>query len=97
MKTPLCKLCGGNHYKTFCFKARKPIKQKGKRTVKYEAFRDNVVRPYLDKTYGHRCVECGATNNLDVQHKQKRGSHPELKMELSNLEYLCRSCHIKAT
>jgi 5-methylcytosine-specific restriction endonuclease McrA len=100
-----CKWCGSDmHYQSFCSRRprkplaqRKPIKKRGTRTIQYEKWRDEVAIPYLDKTYGHNCRKCGVGGKLDVQHIQKRGSHPELKMVLSNVEYLCRLCHIEET
>lgn len=74
-------------------KPRKPIKQKGKRSIAYEAWRDHVARPYLDEAFGHRCVDCGATEGLDVAHIKTRGSRADLKMVLSNVQYKCRDCH----
>lgn len=91
----ICGRCALNRYS----KPRQRIRRKGKRTIEYEAWRRDVAVPYLDKTYGRKCsvLGCPETEYLDVQHKQKRGSHPELKMELSNVEYLCRPHHIEAT
>lgn len=77
-------------------KKRKAIKQKGKHTIEYEIWRDNVGIPYLEGR-GHTCAECGATGKLDVDHILNRGSHYHLRMDLSNIQYLCRSCHIKKT
>jgi 5-methylcytosine-specific restriction endonuclease McrA len=93
----LCTICGSEyHYQTFCpMKKNKPITKRGKRTLEYEAFRDTVAKPYLDKRYGHICYKCGSPDNLDVHHKQKRGSHVTEKMNVVNLIYLCRSCHNK--
>lgn len=80
----------------------KPIRQKGKRTLEYERWRDTVAKPYLDKTYGRVCSSCAGSrcgnNQLDVDHIQNRGSHPELRMELSNVRYLGRfPCHYEKT
>lgn len=90
--------CSRNCYGKYCMqhKPRKAIKKKGKHTIEYEIWRDNVAIPYLERK-GHRCAECGATGKLDVDHIQNRGSHYPLKMSLSNVQYLCRSCHIKKT
>lgn len=87
--------CSRNCYGLYCFqhKPRKAIKQKGKHTIEYEEWRDNVAIPYLDATYGHSCVHCGATGKLDVDHIKPRGSHYNLRMVLSNVQYLCRNCH----
>lgn len=76
-------------------KKPKRIKQKGKRTIEYEHWRDTVAKPYLDKTSGHRCVECGTSEGLDVAHKATRGSRADLKMVLSNVQWKCRTCHQK--
>lgn len=77
-------------------KPRKRIKQKGKHTIEYEIWRDNVGIPYLERQ-GHACVECGATGELDVDHIKNRGSHYHLRMSLTNIQYLCRPCHRQKT
>lgn len=98
MKPIICKTClKPGHYKYQCFLNRKPIKQIGKKTLTYNKWRDTVAIPYLTSKYGYRCALCGATEALDVDHILKRGSHPELKMSLANIRYLCRDCHIKET
>lgn len=104
MKQILCSNCGSNkHYQTFCtWKKRKPIAKKGKRTIEYEAWRDIIARPYLIKKYGEVCAACGGARcgnkQLDVEHKKNRGSHPELKMVLSNVQLMGRfPCHYEKT
>ncbi len=79
-------------------KPRKAIRQRGKRTIRYEQWRDEVAKPYLDRTFGHLCVACGkgdyGMHILDVDHKKNRGSHPELIRDLDNVQYLGRiPCH----
>lgn len=93
-KTCLYKTCDRGCYGDFCLmhKPRKAIKKRGKQTIKYEQWRDEVAIPHLDKI-GHKCVECGATGKLDVDHIKNRGSHYHLRMTLSNVQYLCRPCH----
>lgn len=93
----LCGVCSYNKY--FKDKKRKPITKRGKRQVEYEQWRDQEAIPYLDKNYGHVCAvtNCFETEHLDVDHIQKRGSHPELKMELTNVRFLCRKHHINIT
>lgn len=79
-------------------KPRKRIKQMGRRGMEYKEWRDNVAIPYLDTTFGRKCSVEGCKNtNLDVDHILKRGSHPELKMDLSNVRYLCRTHHREVT
>jgi len=88
-------VCNKRDYSDYCVlhKPRKRISQFGKEAERYTKFRDEVAIPYLDKTFGHKCRVCGTTNNLDVDHINKRSTHPELKYQLSNLQYLCRKCH----
>lgn len=77
-------------------KGKKPpkrIKQIGKRTLTYNQWRDKVAKPYLDSAYGRLCKWCGSRDELDIDHILPRGSHPELKMDLGNVRYLCRRCH----
>lgn len=92
-----CTVCGKRAYSDYCVshKPRKPIKQKGRRSIAYDKWRDEVAKPYLDQVFGHRCAECGATTQLDVAHIEERGSRPDLAKVLSNVRYLCRNCHLK--
>jgi 5-methylcytosine-specific restriction endonuclease McrA len=100
-----CSVCGVRAYSAYCVrhKPKKAVQRlkrprsMGKQGTKWVEFRDTVARPYLDSVYGHTCSMCGVGGRLDVDHIKKRGSHPELRYELSNLRYLCRSCHIKET
>jgi 5-methylcytosine-specific restriction endonuclease McrA len=102
---PLCKKCGKKAYSELCWqhKPRASIKtnkrptQRGKEYYRYKAFRDDVAVPYLDKNFGHKCRYCGSTDGLQVDHIHNRGSHPQLKYQLSNLQWLCFICHRKKT
>lgn len=99
MRSPPCRYCGSIYHFPFqCAKnpkKKKPLKQKGRRTLIYEEWRDMVAVPYLDATYGRICAYngCNESKNLDIDHIKKRGSHPHLKMELSNVQYMCRPHH----
>lgn len=95
-----CKVCGKRAYSDYCFqhKPRKPINQRGKRTLEYEEWRDTVARPYLIQKFGNKCADCSGSRcgnkQLDVDHKKKRGSNPALKMDLNNVQLLGRfPCH----
>src|SRR5690349_16926757 len=96
-KEIICSSCGSNrHYQTFCtWKKRKPITQRGKHYEEWVTFRDKVAKPYLDKKYGHVCAVkgCTETENLDVDHIKARGSHPHLRYQVTNMQYLCRPHH----
>lgn len=85
---------------------RKPIKQRGKAHTQWILFRDKVARPYLDKKFGIGCSDCGVLPaqkddgtyyRHDVDHVKGKGAHPELKFDVTNMVYRCRSCHIKKT
>lgn len=80
-------------------KPRKPINKRGKHAKLWQGFRDTVAKPYLDKKYGHVCSVkgCMETENLDVDHIKGRGSNPQLRYDVKNMQYLCRSHHIKKT
>lgn len=100
-----CRQCGVRAYSDWCWqhKPRKPIEskkriqQRGKEYERWKEFRENVAIPYLDKTFGHTCRCCGVGGQLDIDHIHNKGSRPELKYQLSNLQYLCRECHINKT
>lgn len=97
------------HYQSFCTRRprkpiaqRKTIKKRGKRTIEYEEWRDTVARPYLLEKYGEVCADCKGARcgnmQLDVEHIKGKGSHPELKMVLSNLQLMGRfPCHYEKT
>lgn len=76
-------------------KPRKRITQKGKKALAYDEWRDTVAIPYLDKEYGHNCMNCGVGGKLDVDHISKRrmGGAPSRTMNLNNVQFLCRKCH----
>ncbi len=100
-KQVICTNCGSNyHYQTFCtLKKRKPISQRGKHAKLWEAFRDKVAKPYLDKRYGRICNQkhCAIRDPLDVDHVKERGSNPGLRYDVKNVQYLCRSHHREKT
>lgn len=42
---------------------------------------------------GHKCVRCGATEQLDADHIQPQALYPELRFDVNNGRTLCRPCH----
>ncbi|MDX1558997.1 MAG: HNH endonuclease [Marinobacter sp.] len=58
------------------------------RSLRYQAF----------LTYGRKCLCCGATPEtgavLHVDHIKPRSTHPELSMDLDNLQILCADCNL---
>ena len=45
------------------------------------------------KTFAHTCVECGATENLELDHMLPVKSYPEKAFDIENLQVLCKDCH----
>jgi hypothetical protein len=104
-KTPNCGRKAQNGEQCFYHKPRKPLKAKrpmkriGKQTEVYNVWRDTIAKPYLDKQFGHVCAwrGCTQTEGLEVDHKQNRSTHPELKMSVKNVQYLCSPHHQQKT
>ncbi|WP_037471602.1 HNH endonuclease [Sinorhizobium fredii] len=46
---------------------------------------------------GFKCVQCGASGDLEVDHVKPVRTHPELSFELTNLQTLCVRCHARKT
>lgn len=100
----ICKWCNSTYHFSFQCpknpKAQKPSKQRksikkiGKVTKKWL----EVRKAFLDKQTEFRCFYCGLPlerNKVEVDHYKPRGSHPELRYELSNLVACCWSCNGK--
>jgi hypothetical protein len=95
---PLCGACKENYINRYevlgvcdlCFKEGK----KSTRTVP-NRFPNRLNALKRDK---YKCVKCGAIKNLEVHHKDGKGSGIKDKSKwnnrLSNLITLCRKCHM---
>ncbi|MDE2096550.1 MAG: HNH endonuclease [Patescibacteria group bacterium] len=44
--------------------------------------------------YGRKCMACGSTDKIHVDHIKPRSRFPELELELSNLQILCHDCNM---
>ena len=54
-----------------------------------------VLRMKAIKKYGRVCMCCGASDQpIHVDHIKPRFKHPELELELSNLQILCEDCNM---
>lgn len=75
------------------------MRQIGKRGLQWQATRRKWLKLHPPNHQGYWvCDICGVwTAQIDLDHIKKRGSHPELLNDLTNLRPLCRSCHIKET
>lgn len=77
-------------------KVMKPKKNKNKTNKKdfylsseWEELRYNTL-----KKHGRKCMVCFRTNlELHVDHIKPRSRYPELELEASNLQVLCRDCN----
>lgn len=56
-----------------------------------------VVRLQAKRRDGWKCVTCGASGRLEVDHIKPVRTHPELSFDLVNLQTLCVSCHSRKT
>ena len=43
--------------------------------------------------YGAVCVKCGSEESVQVDHIKPKSKHPELALDISNLQPLCWSCN----
>ena len=66
-------------------------------TAIYRTPRWKALRFLAKRRDQFRCVQCGASGNLEVDHVKPVRSHPELALDLSNLQTLCVSCHSRKT
>jgi hypothetical protein len=80
----------------------KRIKQQSDKEKEYQVWKETVARPYLIERDGNKCACCKrpaySNEKLDIEHTKGKGSHPELKRELTNLRLYCRfPCHANKT
>ncbi|GGA77008.1 hypothetical protein GCM10011369_18640 [Neiella marina] len=56
------------------------------------------IRALALEKYGARCACCGATPadgvRMHVDHIKPRSIHPDLELELENLQVLCEACNL---
>lgn len=112
IKPKPCKICSSPWHTPMFHKERKPLprpmapikrdkrpKQRGKRSYELSDWVSGVARPYLIENYGEVCnvLGCYQANALDVDHVVNKGSHPELRMFLGNVQFLCRPHHREKT
>ena len=63
----------------------------------YESREWMALRYLVLKQYGRRCMVCGASGartSIHVDHIKPRSKYPELELDRSNLQVLCRACNI---
>ncbi len=79
-------------------KVKRPKQRKGGFGEFYESREWLQLRYAVLKQYGARCMVCGATRgdgvHMHVDHIKPRSKYPELELEQSNLQVLCRPCNL---
>lgn len=82
-------------------RATKRIKQQSTKEIAYQTYKETVLRPALIERQGNVCFCCHrpaeVNETLDIDHVIGKGPRPDLKRTLSNLVFLCRSCHRNKT
>lgn len=71
-------------------KAKKRKQKKGKF---YGSQEWAVLRYKAFLKYGNRCVVCGRSESLTVDHVKPIGKYPELSLDIDNLQVMCRLCN----
>lgn len=78
--------------------AEKSLKNPQPKDNFYKSPRWLEVRYWALKLYGRKCHCCGATPEsgavLQVDHIKPRSKHPELSLEIENLQILCMECNL---
>ena len=54
-----------------------------------------VMRQEVFLNLGKKCLRCGSTENLHIDHIKPRSKYPELELVLENLQVLCMMCNLK--
>lgn len=76
---------------------RRPKKTKKAKADFLQSFEWRKVRMQALLKYGAKCMACGATPKtgavMNVDHIKPRLTHPELALDLDNLQVLCSDCN----
>lgn len=51
------------------------------------------LRMMVLKKYGERCMKCGSLSSPSVDHIKAKSLYPELALDISNLQVLCKPCN----
>ena len=65
-----------------------PLRQRGKHYYLWQEAREIFVKNNPDQV----CTKCNG-HATDVDHIKKRSTHPHLRYDQTNLQWLCRPCH----
>lgn len=60
----------------------------------YSTWEWKKLRFRVLKKYGAKCMLCGSTEHIVVDHIKPRSKYPELALDFNNLQVLCNSCNM---
>jgi 5-methylcytosine-specific restriction endonuclease McrA len=65
----------------------------------YQDWKELIARPSVVERDGNKCQCVGGCWRIgtDLDHIRNKGSRPDLKKDISNLQLLCRICHNNKT
>ena len=80
-------------------KSGRPVKDKIKTKKEFYSSRAwQILRYQAFEKYGNKCQCCGATTQdgvtMHVDHIKPKSTHPELALDLNNLQILCIDCNV---
>jgi 5-methylcytosine-specific restriction endonuclease McrA len=71
-------------------------REKRKARVAFEKSAEwKALKAEFMKTVPHVCVQCGAKSRLHVDHIKPKSKYPELALEMTNLQLLCKDCNFE--
>lgn len=74
---------------------KKQYQTSSQRIAFYDSREWQELRYKALKHYGIKCMVCAASNcELHVDHIKPRSKFPELELQFSNLQILCRACNM---
>ena len=78
-------------------KYKQYLKQRELRRQFYLSPAWEEVKSRAYKIYGKKCMKCGATKGLSVDHIIPRNIEPQLELDLINCQILCINCNLNKT
>jgi hypothetical protein len=77
---------------------QRPVKNVRTKKDFYSSRLWKILRYQAFEKYGNKCQCCGGTPQDDltmhVDHVKPRSTHPELELDINNLQVLCEDCNI---
>lgn len=61
----------------------------------YDSKKWSTIRKKVFLIYDRKCMACGSTKELQVDHIKPRSKFPELELDIYNLQILCKKCNFE--